>query len=385
MLGLLQGIFIVEVLPQVEPAHHILGLHPPVQVVVHMTGVEVSLVDHRAVGAQALGRCLCHHAHDRLHLGQHLLVAQHEGSLMHEPRALDVVAVALQTARTARPVHLKEEVEVMGLGVQNLVGEDADDVAKRSLYPVHRLRRHRDVNRQHRAQHRHIVARGRCPQLLQTAIQVGVWLDDVQVGVLRFGEVGIELRQAHIGNGLPVAGHGLDIAVVFCVEGMLLNAVEQLQGTLQSLPVASGTGILRHAVEGKADGIELLAGVQRHPLVVHAPVDTAILLVNEVLDEVLLGTGSHFKVFTNLLLLVTCLLPLQHPIGCRERPEDAGIENGSLFGLGVQHTRAVHTSVESAMLAVYHLVHPEGQDVRGEHLLHLSFQSLYALVHFLIG
>ena len=49
---------------------------------------------------------------------------------------------------------------------------------------------------------------------------------------------------------------------------MFLNAVKQLQGTLQCLAVARGTGIFRHTIDGKADGIELLLGVKRVALAV---------------------------------------------------------------------------------------------------------------------
>ena len=64
----LQGILVVEVLVEVEPSHYILCLHPPMEVVVDVTRVEVRLVNHRTVGIQAFLRCLRHFLHDGLHL-----------------------------------------------------------------------------------------------------------------------------------------------------------------------------------------------------------------------------------------------------------------------------------------------------------------------------
>ena len=53
-LGLLQGGFVAEVLVDVHPPYDVLGLNPPVEVVVNMSCIEISLVNHRTVGTQAL-------------------------------------------------------------------------------------------------------------------------------------------------------------------------------------------------------------------------------------------------------------------------------------------------------------------------------------------
>ena len=76
------------------------------------------------------------------------------------------------------------------------------------------------------------------------------------------------------------------------VERVLLDAVEELQGIVKCLAVARGTDIFRQAVDGKADGVELLARVQGLPFAVEAPVDAAKLLVDEVADEVVLGASG---------------------------------------------------------------------------------------------
>ena len=89
----------------------------------------------------------------------------------------------------------------MRLGIQNLVGENIDEVAQSLLHTLHNIARHWAGLAFHEA-----------------AVQVGVGLDDVKMGVLRLGEVGVEFRQAHIGYLVPFARLCLDIAVVHLVE-----------------------------------------------------------------------------------------------------------------------------------------------------------------------
>ena len=159
------------------------------------------------------------------------------------------------------------------------------------------------------------------------------------------------------------------------IQRMLLNAVIELQGILQSLSVACGPHIFRQAVEGKADGIELLAGVQGLTFVVQAPKDTTILLVDEMLDEVIFGIGCRLQI----------LRLLQHTIGSRERPEDTGIEDGTLLCIRMEHLMTINTSIEPSVLTVYHLCLPERQDVVFQDILHFQLHHIQALVHFLIG
>ena len=188
----------------------------------------------------------------------------------------------------------------------------------------------------------------------------------MQMGVLRLGEVGIELRESHIGYRLPVTAGGFDITVVLMIEGMLLDTIEKRQRIVKGLMITRSPGIFRQAVDGKADGIELLAGVQRLSLIVETPIDTAILLVDEVTDEVVLGIGGRLQI----------AFVFQHAIGGREGPEDAGIEDCSLLRICMKHLLTVDTPVEPSVLPVYHLGLPERQDVLHKHILHLLTHRL---------
>ena len=82
------------------------------------------------------------------------------------------------------------------------------------------------------------------------------------------------------------------------------------------------------------------------------------------LDDIVLGTSGHIQI----------LRLTQHPIGSREGPEDAGIQNRALVGIGMQHILIINATVEATVLLVLHLVDPEAQDVVFQHLAHLLFQ-----------
>ena len=96
---------------------------------------------------------------------------------------------------------------------------------------------------------------------------------------------------------------------------MFFNTMIQSDSLHQCLLIASGAGVFRQAVDGKADGIELLLRVLWLSLVVQAPIHASIFRIDEVVDEITHGTVGHIQI--DWLT--------QHPIGCRERPQDAGV------------------------------------------------------------
>ena len=158
------------------------------------------------------------------------------------------------------------------------------------------------------------------------------------------------------------------------IESMLLNTVIQVQCVFQGLSVTCGSGIFRKAIDGKADGIELLLRILGLSLIIEAPIHTPIFGIDEVLDDIVLGTCRHIQI----------LRLTQHSVGSRESPEDAGIQDGSLVSIFMQHIAVVNTSIEAAMLLILHTVDPKPQDIVLQHLAHLLLQR-FNLCHFLIG
>ena len=301
-------------------------------------------MNHRAVGQQPLLRGTGYLAHNGHGVLRQRVVAQHLEHLGQQPGGFNVVAVALNVA-PAVPLVVEEEVEVVRLRVEQPAGEYVDERAQL------------------------LLKRGASPH----AVQVGVGLQNVQVGVHGARTVLILVRQAHVAYGSPVVGQGLDVACVPAVESMALERVEQSYGAVERFSVARGTCQLAHAVDGEAYGIRLLLHVERPSLVVHRPVHAAALGVDEVFKHVLLGTQRS----------VSILLFAQHPVGRGKGPQDARIEHGTLLGPGVQHVVAVHATVEAAVFAVGHLVEPEAQYVVFKQLPRRLFPLCCR--HFLMG
>ena len=158
------------------------------------------------------------------------------------------------------------------------------------------------------------------------------------------------------------------------IQRMFFNTVIQVESVLQGLSVTRGTGIFRQAVDGKADSIELLLRVLGLSLVVETPIHATIFRIDEMIDEITLSAICHFQI----------LRLTQYPVGSRESPEDAGIQDGSLVSIFMQHIAVVDASIEAAMLLILHTVDPKPQDIVLQYLAHLLLQR-FNLCHFLIG
>ena len=89
-------------------------------------------------------------------------------------------------ASTTRPVILEEEVEMVGLRIEDAIGEDVDEVAERTLHTRQQLWGNSNAHGQHSTEDGHVVAVERLGGLLllQTTVEVRVRLDDVQMGIL---------------------------------------------------------------------------------------------------------------------------------------------------------------------------------------------------------
>ena len=103
---------------------------------------------------------------------------------MHQPRTLDIVAIAFQVSSATRPVHLKEEVQMVCFGIQYFISENVDEIAHGSLNTQNGLHRYTDTYREYSTNGRNIVARLFGLKLSQTAQQIGIGFDDVQMGIL---------------------------------------------------------------------------------------------------------------------------------------------------------------------------------------------------------
>ena len=158
--GALEGGIVGMILPKPEVAHHGLGLDPPLTGVVKGT-VQKLLIAHGAVGQQALVAGAAHGQRPGTHAVHHVGVAKGEGALHGQPGGLDVVAVGKAAGQHA-PVPFEIQLQV----ARGRHHTRADDIQE-SLHGL--------------------LERRIGPHL----VQVGIGLQDVQVGVHRL--VGIDV------------------------------------------------------------------------------------------------------------------------------------------------------------------------------------------------
>ena len=239
----------------------------------------------------------------------------------------------------ALPLIIEEEVEVISFLIKQLIGEDIEKIA--------------DALLKFRS--------------LPNAIEVGVRLNDMEMGIHGAGTILVLIRETHVGNRIPFTGQGFDITIVLGIKGMFLDVMIQGDGDIQRFLITCGTSILREAIDGKTDGIGLLLGIQRITLVIYAPVDAAIFLVQEMITDILLGAGGSLQI----------LRFLQHTVGSRERPKNAGIHHSAFLGFRVYLVITIYTTVETAVFLIFHRVNPILEDVVLQDILHRFFQVFH--------
>ena len=182
-----------------------------------------------------------------------------------------------------------------------------------------------------------------------------VALDDVEMGVHCLRRVGVFVAQAHVGYGLPVACGCLDVAALNAIAAVGLDNAEEIHCKGERLLVGRNAVIFREAVNHEADGVELLLCIGGSAVGIHTPVRSAEFAVDEVLHDVIFRTGCVLKV----------LGTAQHAVGGGESPEDAGVEDGALCGIGVEAVVAVAAAIVTAA-RIRHFLHPVGKDIFGQ-------------------
>ena len=145
---------------------------------------------------------------------------------------------------------------------------------------------------------------------------------------------------------------------------MFFYTLIEFDGIVKCFTITCGTGIFRQSVDSKPNGIELLLRVQWMTLVVHTPVDTAILLVDEMVYQIVFCPCSSLQI----------LGIAQNTISRRERPQDTGIKDGTFFCLRMKHTLTINTTIKTTVFMILHLVKPETQDITFQYILHFLLQ-----------
>ena len=304
--GAVCGSRIAVEFPQPEVAHYGLGLHPPLAGVV-IGAVRELFVAHGTIGKEAFVAGLAHGKGPGPHARDHIQVTGGKSAFHGQPGGLDVVPVG-HAAGQHGPVALEVQLQVPGRGHHFC----ADNLQQRRNPLAQLLVR---------------------PHL----IQVGIGLQDVQVGVHGFIGVDVVGRQGHVFQGREIPREGLHVAAVLRIRKVGFYYAVQVDGLFEGTIVLGGLVQLREAVNGKALRIKLLFGVLPLPFCRYAPVHAAPLVVAEVLQEPVARMHGGHQV----------LAVAQGLVGGRKGPDEAGIEDDTARGVILHGAVCGHLPVES--------------------------------------
>ena len=262
------------------------------------------------------------------------LIAQHLCGLEQKPRGLYVVTVGDVGVDTV-PVIIEKETEMMRAAVFHDVKEymhQVHDIGAQAFVGPH-------------------------------TVEIGIWLNDVQVGVHRLGAVGVFVAQTHVVDRTPVAGHGLDISPLGRITAAGLDATVKVDCLVKCLAVAGGPDILAKAVDHETDGVELFLCVKRHPVGCQAPIHPAVLTVDEMRHDIVEHPVGGLEIF----------LAAGSAVCRRECPQQAAVEYGAFRSVIIEAVATVAATVEPAA-TVMHTVNPVRQYIAGKVIDDLFFQ-----------
>ena len=83
----------MEILIQIDMAHHIFCLNPPVKLAIHFLFVHKILINHAAIPVQAFIGSLSDLYYYRFYFCQQPLIAQRQRRFMNQPRGFNIMSV----------------------------------------------------------------------------------------------------------------------------------------------------------------------------------------------------------------------------------------------------------------------------------------------------
>ena len=128
-------------------------------------------------------------------------------------------------------------------------------------------------------------------------IQTCICFDHMQMSVHGLAFIRVLVTQTHVLNLLPGTGEGLEISVLFLVETMVFNRMEQSDCIFQSLGISCRPVQFRQSIDGKSDGIDLFLCIKRPVLRIKCPICTSELRIIEFIDYKILRPEGNLQVF----------------------------------------------------------------------------------------
>src|SRR5659263_668818 len=170
--------------------------------------------------------------------------------------------------RAAVPPLVKEEVQMRCLRVNNLLSNNAHQIAE-LLFQL-------------------------C--IGPDTVQAGICLQDVKMRVHRLLLVRIFFAQAKVSDLAPFAVKSLKITVQLTVNTLLFYEPEKPHGLFERLAVACGHVMPAEGVYKKGEGIYLFFSIERGTVAFEAPVCTAIFFIEEVAEDIVPCPCGHLEV-----------------------------------------------------------------------------------------
>ena len=128
------------------------------------------------------------------------------------------------------------------------------------------------------------------------AIQIGIGLQNVKMGVHCFLLVGIFIAQAQVLQHHPLPAVRLEIAILFFIKTMLLNQKKKLFCFVETDDISCCTIILDKSIDKKRLTVDLLFGVGRSSIGMQHPIGTAIFGIKKMLEYIVFCTFGILQI-----------------------------------------------------------------------------------------
>ena len=160
--------------------------------------------------------------------------------------------------------------------------------------------------------------------------------------------------QGHVLQRGEIPRERLGVAAVLLVGKVGFHHLVQVDGVFQGVFIAAHLVEFGQAVDGETLGIELFLAVQALPFRGDAPIDAAVFVVAEVVQEPVAGMHGRHQVFGLLQLAVRG----------GEAPDEAGVQDDAAGGVVEDGAVGGDLSVEAA--ARVFQFKPVREDVGGQ-------------------
>ena len=189
------------------------------------------------------------------------------------------------------------------------------------------------------------------------------------MGVHRLVGIDVVGRQRHIFQRREIACERFRIAAALRIGIVLLHRVEKCNRRLQRVGVAGQLIQLAEPVDGEALGVELLFVVERLARGTDAPVDAAVVGVDEMLQEPVAGRNGRRETFRIA----------RQAVGRRERPDEPGVQDDAARRVGEDFAGGGNLPVEAAARVAQR--EPEGQNILPQFIGDFPDKAVGACLH----